>query len=213
MKSLQVEGFDSDKDEQSKSSSVTNTPPSSPIITFLSPSESFQANESIEHAIQVKTENFIYSTAAYCVATYVLGIGDRHSDNLMLSSSGKFFHIDFGHILGNFKSKFGVKRERAPFIFTKAMKHVIGSTKSENYLLFLDVCCECYNILRKNASFLMSMLILMIPCNMPELSEVEDVMWMYEHLKLNLTDEEVDINQNLIFNFYIKKRQVLILEK
>ena len=27
-------------------------------------------------------------------------------------------HIDFGHFLGNFKSKFGVKRERVPFVLT-----------------------------------------------------------------------------------------------
>ena len=29
------------------------------------------------------------------VRSFLLGIGDRHLDNLMLSTSGKLFHVDF----------------------------------------------------------------------------------------------------------------------
>ena len=42
----------------------------------------------------------------------------------------QMFHIDFGHILGNFKSKFGVQRERVPFVLTDHFVQVISAGKS-----------------------------------------------------------------------------------
>lgn len=60
------------------------------------------------------------------MATYVLGIRDRHPGNYMLhKSSGTFFHIDFGHFLGWGKKKLGFLRDREPFILSNEMHYFL----------------------------------------------------------------------------------------
>uniref|UniRef100_A0A5F8GLB5 phosphatidylinositol-4,5-bisphosphate 3-kinase n=1 Tax=Monodelphis domestica TaxID=13616 RepID=A0A5F8GLB5_MONDO len=138
-------------------------------------------------------EEFTLSCAGYCVASYVLGIGDRHSDNIMVRKTGQLFHIDFGHILGNFKSKFGIKRERVPFILTYDFIHVIQQGKTgntEKFGRFRQCCEDAYLILRRHGNLFITLFALMLTAGLPELTSVKDIQYLKDSLALGKSDEE-----------------------
>jgi phosphatidylinositol-4,5-bisphosphate 3-kinase len=97
-----------------------------------------------EDLLEKAITEFTLSCAAYSVATYVLGVADRHSDNIMVKKTGQLFHIDFGHILGHFKEKFGFRRERVPFVLTHDFVYVINKGRNDKdadeFKKFQDLC-------------------------------------------------------------------------
>uniref|UniRef100_A0A8C2UTR0 phosphatidylinositol-4,5-bisphosphate 3-kinase n=1 Tax=Chinchilla lanigera TaxID=34839 RepID=A0A8C2UTR0_CHILA len=149
----------------------------------------YNSGDDLDRAI----EEFTLSCAGYCVASYVLGIGDRHSDNIMVKKTGQLFHIDFGHILGNFKSKFGIKRERVPFILTYDFIHVIQQGKTgntEKFGRFRQCCEDAYLILRRHGNLFITLFALMLTAGLPELTSVKDIQYLKDSLALGKTDEE-----------------------
>jgi phosphatidylinositol-4,5-bisphosphate 3-kinase len=134
--------------------------------------------------------NFVYSCAGYCTATYVLGIGDRHNDNIMLTKKGDLFHIDFGHFLGHFKTFAGIKRETTPFVFTPMYAHVMNGTESEEFKLYTDLACRAYQLMRENGHMFMTLFTLMLATGIPELTSVEDIKWLRNCLVLDKDEEE-----------------------
>ncbi|XP_062822061.1 phosphatidylinositol 4,5-bisphosphate 3-kinase catalytic subunit delta isoform [Anolis carolinensis] len=154
-------------------------------------------------ALDRAIEEFTLSCAGYCVATYVLGIGDRHSDNIMIRENGQLFHIDFGHFLGNFKTKFGINRERVPFILTYDFVHVIQQGKtnnSEKFERFREYCERAYMILRCHGLLFLHLFALMKAAGLPELSCSKDIQYLKDSLALGKTDEEARRHFQLKFN-------------
>jgi phosphatidylinositol-4,5-bisphosphate 3-kinase len=135
-------------------------------------------------------DNFVRSCAGYCVATFVLGIGDRHNDNIMLTRDGRLFHIDFGHFLGNYKKKFGFKRETAPFVFTPDFAYIMGGKDAEPYKRFVATACRAYNIIRRHANLILSLFAMMLSTGIPELQTQDDLEYLKDALLIGETEQE-----------------------
>uniref|UniRef100_A0A3Q2P3R0 Phosphatidylinositol-4,5-bisphosphate 3-kinase, catalytic subunit gamma n=1 Tax=Fundulus heteroclitus TaxID=8078 RepID=A0A3Q2P3R0_FUNHE len=146
-----------------------------------------------EEKFQLAVEKFLYSCGGYCVATYVLGIGDRHNDNIMITESGNLFHIDFGHILGNYKSFMGISKEWVPFVLTPDFLYVMGTSGkkiSPHFQKFQDVCVKAYLALRHHTNLLIILFSMMLMTGMPQLTSKEDIEYIREALTVGRSEDE-----------------------
>nr|XP_008176156.2 phosphatidylinositol 4,5-bisphosphate 3-kinase catalytic subunit alpha isoform-like [Chrysemys picta bellii] len=138
---------------------------------------------------------FTRSCAGYCVATFILGIGDRHNSNIMVKDDGQLFHIDFGHFLDHKKKKFGYKRERVPFVLTQDFLLVISkgvqeSTKTKEFERFQEMCYAAYLAIRQHANLLISLFSLMLSSGLPELQSFDDIAYLRKTLALDKAEPE-----------------------
>ncbi|KAG0016969.1 Phosphatidylinositol (PI) 3-kinase [Podila clonocystis] len=118
---------------------------------------------------------YVKSCAGYCVIMYLLGVGDRHLDNLLLSPNGNIFHVDFGFILGRDPKPFP-----AAMKITKEMVVAMGG---------------------KSANLILNLFGLMVDANIPDIkTEPDKAVWkVEERFQLDLSDDEaIKFFQNLI---------------
>ncbi|XP_011867449.1 PREDICTED: phosphatidylinositol 4-phosphate 3-kinase C2 domain-containing subunit beta isoform X4 [Vollenhovia emeryi] len=136
-------------------------------------------------------ENFTASCAGYSVATYILGICDRHNDNIMLKTSGHLFHIDFGKFLGDAQMFGNFKRDRTPFVLTSDMAYVIngGDKPSAKFHHFVDLCCQAFNIVRKHGNLILHLFGLMTSSGIPGVT-VDAVSYVQKALLPGQTNPE-----------------------
>ncbi|GLG95013.1 Serine/threonine-protein kinase Tor [Gryllus bimaculatus] len=141
-------------------------------------------------------DTYVKSCAGYCVITYLLGVGDRHLDNLLLTTSGKLFHIDFGYILGR-----DPKPLPPPMKLSKEMVEAMGGIHSEHYQEFRKQCYTAFLHLRRHANLMLNLFSLMVDASVPDIALEPDkaVKKVQDKLRLDLCDEEaVHFLQNLL---------------
>lgn len=142
-------------------------------------------------------DTYVKSCAGYCVITYLLGVGDRHLDNLLVTPAGHFFHADFGYILGRDPKPF------APLMkLSKEMIEGMGGAASPQYLAFKQHCFTAYTTLRKSSNLILNLFSLMQDANVPDIKmepdkAVEKVRERF-HLELRTEDEVVRLWEGLM---------------
>jgi len=86
------------------------------------------------------------SMAAWTVFTLLLGFGDRHLDNLMVTQDGRVFHIDFGFVLGD-DPKIGMPSIRLDSSLIDAM----GGCEGKYYESYFNFCHDAFLTLRRHS--------------------------------------------------------------
>jgi hypothetical protein len=133
---------------------------------------------------------FVKSCAGYSVITYILGVGDRHLDNLLLHQTGSFFHCDYSFILGNDPKKY------LPIRITEDMISGLGGQESDNYAKFLSLIGAAFLALRRpeNVRIILSMIRLVKASCLPDVSQnqatEQAILGVRERLRLDLSDSQ-----------------------
>ena len=150
-------------------------------------------------------DNFVKSCAGYCVITYVLGVGDRHLDNLLLhNQTGCFFHCDYSFLFGKDPKKY------LPMRVTEDMIWGMGGRESDNFAKFLSLTGSAFLTLRQpvNVRLLLSLVRVMEGARLPDIAipvstaasdgalpagmmhMADAILGMRERLRLDLTEED-----------------------
>lgn len=88
---------------------------------------------------------FAQSLAISSCLSYILGLGDRHLDNIMINSRGQIFHIDYGYLMDNPMTSI----LSAPNIkITHVMVDFLGGESSIYYKEFKKYTIQVYDVMR-----------------------------------------------------------------
>ena len=95
-------------------------------------------------------DRLVATAAAAYVAAFVLGVRDRHSDNILVQkATGALFHIDFGHILGD-----RVAMDATDFAVTGGLRRALrAGGDADRWEAFVALSGRCFATLWRQRAF------------------------------------------------------------
>lgn len=122
------------------------------------------------------TRNFLSSCVGFSLLTYLLGIGDRHLDNLLLTPQGQLLHIDFSFVFGDDPKPFP-----PPIKITREMVRGFEAADengegNEKWNEFKGLCFTALTLLRRKSALILSL----IECEYP--STPQNLIFVRERL-------------------------------
>jgi len=112
--------------------------------------QNYILNQNKKLTIETIKERFVTSLSVSSAISYIIGLGDRHLDNIMINTDGLIFHIDYGYIFENPTTLF----EMPQIKITNDIVDFLEGTNSKYYNDFKKNVIYIYNILRANKNIL-----------------------------------------------------------
>lgn len=138
-----------------------------------------------EDTVRCVRHRFIRSAIGACILSYILGVGDRHLQNMVISS-GELAHIDFSYLLGHDpKLKMNIR-------ITTPMIIMMGGENSADYASFVSGVTKAFHKMRKHVGLWYSLMVY--------LSSNFTLLEIQDHVKRKLMPslEEADATMRMV---------------
>ena len=108
--------------------------------------QNFILDHNKDDKISTIKERFAKSLAISSCLSFILGLGDRHSSNIMLSKKGHIIHIDYGYILEN--PIHSTILNHPVIRISNEMIDFLGGVNGDYYQLFKQYIISVFDIMR-----------------------------------------------------------------
>jgi hypothetical protein len=137
----------------------------------------------LKSGMQAAADRFTRSLAGFWIVSFLCGVRDRHTENVMFSKDGEIFQVDFGFILG---CKPPQQTGGAAVPIAQSLLEVMDQAQFAEYRkLFITHCVDAYRLLRPHYNLFATLFGSIQACDPPVYrgGPQGDPSWIYAHLR------------------------------